>query len=99
MRSLQSAKALGVLRTVRLVRLFRIFKLGRYSSGLQLMAEALVKSSQALWVLSFFLCIGIVLFSSAIYYAERLGCPDADELKGKLLGGDPNSNQTEWDAY
>jgi len=97
MRSLQMAKALGVLRTVRLVRLFRIFKLGRYSSGLQLMAEALRKSSQALSVLSFFLCIGIVLFSSAVYYVEKLGCPDKEELENEQLKG--KGNQTEWDAY
>jgi hypothetical protein len=96
MRHLQMAKALGVLRTVRLVRLFRIFKLGRYSSGLQLMAEALKKSSQALSVLSFFLCIGIVLFSSAVYYVEKMGCPDKEELESQHVAA---SNQTEWDLY
>eukprot|EP00450_Noctiluca_scintillans_P022408 CAMPEP_0194531232 /NCGR_PEP_ID=MMETSP0253-20130528/68487_1 /TAXON_ID=2966 /ORGANISM="Noctiluca scintillans" /LENGTH=390 /DNA_ID=CAMNT_0039376563 /DNA_START=234 /DNA_END=1406 /DNA_ORIENTATION=+ len=83
MDSLSWAKALGVIRTVRLIRLFRIFKLGRYSSGLQLIGEALKNSSQALWVLSFFLLIGIVLFSSAIFYVEKLGCPDRSELWGR----------------
>lgn len=73
-------KALGVLRIVRLIRIFRIFKLGRYSSGLQLMIVALKNSSQALWVLMFFLSIGVVLFSSAIYYVEKMGCPDKDEI-------------------
>jgi len=67
--------ALKVLRAVRLVRLFRIFKLGRYSSGMQLMAEAVGNSFQALWVLVFFLCIGIVLFSSALFFAEKMSCP------------------------
>jgi hypothetical protein len=97
MRSLQMAKALGVLRTVRLVRLFRIFKLGRYSVGLQLMAEALKNSAQALWVLSFFLCIGILLFSSAVYYAERMGCPDYEDLL--QLPHRDEKNGTEWDRY
>merc|ERR1719305_307109 len=49
---------LRVLRAVRLVRLFRIFKLGRHSRGMQVMAEALQNSFQALWVLIFFLAIG-----------------------------------------
>jgi len=99
MRSFSIAKALGVLRTIRLVRLFRIFKLGRYSSGLQLMAEALKNSSQALWVLSFFLCIGILLFSSAVYYVEKMECPDVDDLKGMPHLYMPSGNLTEWDRY
>mmetsp|Transcript_152557 Transcript_152557/g.277443 ORF Transcript_152557/g.277443 Transcript_152557/m.277443 type:complete len:599 (+) Transcript_152557:2-1798(+) len=97
MSSLKIAKALGILRTVRLIRLFRIFKLGRYSSGLQLMAQALTNSSQALWVLGFFLFIGIVLFSSAIYYVEKMGCPERDALVEMQLND--GSNRTEWDLY
>merc|ERR1719387_192879 len=71
---------LRVLRAVRLIRLFRIFKLGRYSSGMQLMAEAVRNSFQALWVLCFFLAIGVVLFSSGLYYTERLSCPTSKNL-------------------
>jgi len=78
------ARALGVIRTVRLVRLFRIFKLGRYSSGLQLMGEAIRNSAQALWVLGFFLAVGVLLFSSAIYHVEKFGCPRQDELAREL---------------
>lgn len=96
MRSLSLAKALGVLRTVRLIRLFRIFKLGKYSMGLQMMAEALRNSSQALWVLGFFLCIGILLFSSAVYYVEKMDCPEYDDLQ---LPFTPNGTRTEWDHY
>merc|ERR1719473_408493 len=70
-----STQALRVLRMVRLVRLFRIFKLGRYSSGMRLVAQALLNSFQALWVLVFFLWIGIFLFSSCLYYAEKMSCP------------------------
>ena len=32
--------------------------------------------SQALWVLSFFVGIGVVLFSSLIYFIEKSSCPD-----------------------
>lgn len=75
-----NAAGLRVLRAVRLIRLVRIFKLGRYSSGMQLMAEAVRNSFQALWVLCFFLAIGVVLFSSALYYTERLSCPTSKDL-------------------
>eukprot|EP00397_Hematodinium_sp_SG-2012_P023499 GEMP01024416.1.p1 GENE.GEMP01024416.1~~GEMP01024416.1.p1 ORF type:complete len:478 (+),score=90.39 GEMP01024416.1:176-1609(+) len=67
---------LRVLRAVRLTRVFRVFNLGRYSHGLRLMGSALMVSSNALYVLVFFLSIGVVLFSSIVYYAEKLLCPD-----------------------
>lgn len=76
-----------MLRTVRLVRLFRIFKLGRYSSGMRLVAQALMNSFQALWVLVFFLWIGIFLFSSLLYYAEKMYCPNnppVGEMSAKM---------------
>lgn len=80
MEDISFVRTLGILRTIRLVRLFRILKLGRYSTGLQLMMTALKNSSQAALVLSFFLGIGIVLFSSLIYYVEKMGCPDREML-------------------
>eukprot|EP00392_Amoebophrya_sp_AT5.2_P016930 g17239.t1 len=69
---------LRVLRAIRLVRLFRIFKLGRYSTALQLMFHAVFDSIQILLVLLFFLAIGVILFSSIIYYFEKLSCPDKE---------------------
>jgi voltage-gated potassium channel Kch len=66
---------LRVLRAVRLVRIFRIFKLGRYSFGMKLMGEAITNSFQALWVLVFFLMVGVVLASSLMYYSEKMSCP------------------------
>mmetsp|Transcript_72959 Transcript_72959/g.165460 ORF Transcript_72959/g.165460 Transcript_72959/m.165460 type:complete len:481 (-) Transcript_72959:76-1518(-) len=66
---------LRMSRMVRLTRLMRIFKLGRYASGIRLMGEALRNSSQAISVLVFLLCMGVVLFSSALYHMERLSCP------------------------
>lgn len=96
-RRMQVAKAFGMLRAVRLVRLFRIFKLGRYSAGLQLMVLSLKNSSQALWVLSFFLCIGCVLFSSAVFYAEKMECPESKVLKETLLND--GSGRSQYDHY
>lgn len=76
----KDVNVLRLLRIVRLIRLFRIFKLGRYSSGMRLMGLALQNSLQALWVLAFFLCVGVVLFSSLMYYAEKVSCPNLPSL-------------------
>ena len=62
---------LGVFRIVRLARVFRLFKLGRYSDGLKTFATTMRQSTRPLAMLLFFMVIAIVLFSSAIYYAER----------------------------
>ena len=62
---------LSVLRVFRLVRVFRIFKLSRHSMGLQILGETLRASISELGMLVFFLMLGVILFSSAIYYAEQ----------------------------
>lgn len=62
--------SLAVLRCVRLVRVFRIFKLSRYSRGLQILGHTLKASLRELGLLFFFLVVGVILFSSAVYYAE-----------------------------
>ena len=62
--------SLAIIRVVRLVRVFRIFKLTRHSKGLQILGETLKASMQELGLLIFFLIIGVILFASAVYYAE-----------------------------
>lgn len=74
-------KGLRAMRAIRLIRLFRIFKLGRYSSGMVLMGQSVRNSLQALSVLGFFLCIGVVLCSSLMYFAEKMDCPDVKNMK------------------
>lgn len=48
----------------------RIFKLSRHSKGLQILGMTLKASLRELALLIFFLFIGVILFSSAVYYAE-----------------------------
>lgn len=66
----QPSVSLALIRVIRLIRVFRIFKLSRHSKGLQILGQTLKASLRELALLIFFLFIGVILFSSAAYFAE-----------------------------
>nr|XP_032800095.1 potassium voltage-gated channel subfamily A member 3-like [Petromyzon marinus] len=66
----KQATSLEILKVIQLVRVFRIFKMSRHSRGLKILGRTLKASTRELGLLVFFLLVGVVLFSSAVYYAE-----------------------------
>ncbi|GFR12306.1 potassium voltage-gated channel protein Shaw [Trichonephila clavata] len=55
-----------------IIRIFRLFKLTRHSRGLKILIHTFQASAKELFLLVFFLVLGIVIFASLVYYAERL---------------------------
>ncbi|XP_076306820.1 potassium voltage-gated channel protein Shaw-like [Tachypleus tridentatus] len=55
-----------------IIRILRLFKLTRHSRGLKILVHTFQASAKELFLLVFFLILGIVIFASLVYYAERL---------------------------
>ena len=72
----ESAKSSASLAFLRVIRLVRIFKLTKHSAGLQVLVLTFKASLQGLLLFLVAIIVCILLFSSAIYYAE-LGRPDS----------------------
>ncbi|XP_051509336.1 potassium voltage-gated channel subfamily C member 4-like [Myxocyprinus asiaticus] len=69
---------LGFLRVVRFVRILRIFKLTRHFVGLRVLGHTLRASVNEFCLLIIFLALGVLIFATMIYYAERIGADPND---------------------
>ncbi|RHY32210.1 hypothetical protein DYB32_002762 [Aphanomyces invadans] len=65
-----SASSLSAIRTMRLLRVARILKLSKYTSSLQIFVKSLSLSATPLFMLVFLMALAMILFSSALYFAE-----------------------------
>ena len=74
--SCEGAKSSASLAFLRVIRLVRIFKLTKHSVGLQVLILTFKASLEGLGLFLVALCVCLLVFSSAIYYAE-LGTPSS----------------------
>jgi len=66
----ESIRKSGVYIILRLLRVLRIFKLAKHSRGLRVLGRTIRTSLHELWVFTFFLLVGTVIYSAFVYHAE-----------------------------
>lgn len=60
-----------ILEFISIIKILRLFKLTRHSPGLKILVHTFKASAKELTLLVFFLVLGIVIFASLVYYAEK----------------------------
>ncbi len=69
-----------------MIRILRLFKLTQHSSGLKILIHTFRASAKELMLLVFFLVLGIVIFASLVYYAERIQTNPENDFVSIPLG-------------
>uniref|UniRef100_A0A0M3IBB0 Ion_trans domain-containing protein n=1 Tax=Ascaris lumbricoides TaxID=6252 RepID=A0A0M3IBB0_ASCLU len=69
-----------------IIRIMRLFKLTQHSSGLKILMHTFRASAKELMLLVFFLVLGIVVFASLVYYAERIEVNPDNQFQSIPLG-------------
>lgn len=75
-----------ILEFFSIIRIMRLFKLTRHSSGLKILIQTFRASAKELTLLVFFLVLGIVIFASLVYYAERIQSNPENDFVSIPLG-------------
>ena len=75
-----------VLEFFSIIRILRLFKLTRHSSGLKILLQTFRASAKELMLLVFFLVLGIIIFASLVYYAERIAPNPENDFNSIPLG-------------
>ncbi|XP_059616493.1 potassium voltage-gated channel protein Shaw-like [Phlebotomus argentipes] len=82
----QMGEQTGLLEAFSIIRILRLFKLTRHSPGLRILIHTFKASAKELTLLVFFLVLGIVVFASLVYYAEKLQDNPDNQFKSIPLG-------------
>uniref|UniRef100_A0A914Q8R6 Ion transport domain-containing protein n=1 Tax=Panagrolaimus davidi TaxID=227884 RepID=A0A914Q8R6_9BILA len=70
-----------------IVRILRLFKLTQHSLGLKILIQTFKASMRELLLLVFFVLLGIIMFASLVYYAERIGHNPHNQFESIPIGG------------
>lgn len=78
----QMGRQPGLFEAFSIIRILRLFKLTRHSPGLRILIHTFKASARELTLLVFFLVLGIVVFASLAYYAEKLEVNKREKSSG-----------------
>lgn len=69
-----------------IIRIMRLFKLTHHNSGLKILMHTFRASAKELMLLVFFLVLGVVVFASLVYYAERVESNEDNQFVSIPIG-------------